>query len=191
MSQWKGTIPWYLTALAAIPMLLTWPDPESVAEPGQTAVVSENPVTVNVPLIEDGTYWIVARHSGMVIEAPGCSMLAGTIMAMWPKNPEPSQRWRVKNLGNDVITLTNVQSNLLLEVTAGSSQRHAPVDQMPDTGADSQRWRVVPVGDGYFQLVNLMSGQALDVNSGSTNPGAQVDQFPYHPVPWEQWGFMH
>jgi lysophospholipase L1-like esterase len=148
------------------------------------------------PLIPDGTYSLVVRNSGegttpLVLDDPGQSTASGTVMDVWTLNEGDNQHWKLSNLGNNIVSLTNVLSNLVLEAAGGSTAAGAGVDQAPSTGATSQQWQLVSAGDGWFEVINVASGDSLDVTGGSTTPGTSVVQWPYHDAIWEQWTFVH
>lgn len=141
-------------------------------------------------LIADGTYRLVDSNSGKALDDPAYSTTAGAAMEIYAINSGTNQRWTVRNLGNNIITLTNNASNQLLDVTGSSQTAGALVVQQPTSGRTSQQWRVTPLAGGKFELVNVNSGMALDVKGGSTANQTKVGQWPYHGTAWEQWTFQ-
>jgi lysophospholipase L1-like esterase len=150
-------------------------------------------VPPNTPLIQDGTYEIVVRNSGegntpLVVDDTGQSTTSGTAQEIWTLNAGPNQKWQLKNIKPNVVSLINQLSGLALEVAGGASG--AAVDQAPFTGATSQEWQILAAGNGWFELLNVESGQSLDVTGGSTTPGTPLIQFPYQSGPNQQWSFV-
>ena len=71
-------------------------------------------------LIANGTYVITSAYSGQAIDDPGFSTKSGQDMQQYTVNNGTNQQWKVSNLGSNIITLSNVASGQLLEVTGAS-----------------------------------------------------------------------
>jgi hypothetical protein len=110
-------------------------------------------------------------------------------MEIYAVNNGTNQQWAVTNLGNNVVTLTNGASGMLLDVAGASTTASASVDQQPSTGQTNQQWKVVSVGGGAYELLNVGSGMALDVSGGRNDNGTPIHQYPYQGNPWQQWTF--
>ncbi len=154
---------------------------------GQLCVYGEL-VTTN--LIPNGNYVIVSANSGLAMEDPGFSTTHGKTMVTYTVNNGTNQQWRVTNLGNNVITLTNVSSGQLLDVVAASKSNSALVDQWPANGQTNQQWHVISVGGGRYELISVNSGLALDVTGGNNANGTKLNQYTYRGNPWQQWTFQ-
>jgi Ricin-type beta-trefoil lectin domain-like/PQQ enzyme repeat len=139
------------------------------------------------PLIADGIYEIVCRHSNMVVDDTAKSRTAGTVQEQWTSNDGANQQWKVTNLSPNVVSIINQASNMALDVDGGSTADSALVVQNPYTGARSQQWTVSAVGSGFVEIQNLNSGKALDVYGGVMTAGAKLDQYPYKAAAWQQW----
>ncbi len=140
-------------------------------------------------LIPDGTYTLTNRYSGLVIDDPGYSTKPNTVMVQWTDHSGPNQKWVLKNLGNNVVSLVNASSGQSLEVTGGSKANSALVDQNPYQGNTWQQWQITSVAAGYYELTNVNSGLALDNDGQSKTAGAKIDQYPYRGNSWQQWSF--
>ncbi len=154
---------------------------------GQLCVYGELPTT---NLIPNGTYAIVSPFSGTVVDNPASSTKQGQVMEIYTQNNGTNQQWTVKNLGNNIITLTNGASGQLLEVTGQSTGNSALVDQFPANNQTNQQWRVVSLGGGTYELINVNSGEALDIDGASKANQTQLDQYPYQGNTWQQWTFQ-
>ncbi len=110
-------------------------------------------------------------------------------MIQYTPNNGDNQKWKLNNLGNNIVTLTNVASGQVLEVTGASKANSALVDQYPYQGKPWQQWKIISVGGGYYEVTNVNSGQALDDDGQSGTAGAKIDQYPYKGVTWQQWSF--
>jgi hypothetical protein len=141
------------------------------------------------PLVPDGIYEIISRYTGMAVDDPDSAKTAGTIQQQWTVNNGANQKWKLTNLGLNVVTLVSDASNLALDVANESKANSAFIDQSVFSDARSQLWTISSVGGGFFKLINVNSGQALDIYQGSTARGARLDQYPYKNVAWQQWSF--
>jgi regulation of enolase protein 1 (concanavalin A-like superfamily) len=106
-----------------------------------------------ISLIPNGTYVITSVYSGLVIDDPGSTN--GQVMQQYTRNGGANQQWRVNNLGNNVITLTNGASGQLLDVAGASKANGALVDQYPANGQTNQQWNVISLGSGNFELTSV------------------------------------
>ena len=145
--------------------------------------------TAQPPLVPDGIYEIISRYSGMAVDDPNFAKGPGTIQQQWTVNDGANQKWKLTNLGLNVVTLISEASNLALDVAGGSSANSAWVVQNTFSDARSQLWSIAPVGGGFFRLINVNSGEALDIYQGTTTRGTRLDQYPYKNVAWQQWSF--
>lgn len=215
--SWHATVPGILYAYNATDMSLLWTNEQNASRDdcgnyakfvaptvangkvylpsfgtastasGQVCVYGQLP---SANLIADGTYLVVDSNSGNVLDDPGSSKTAGTVMQVYAVNRGANQRWTVQNLGNNVITLTNAASGMVLEVPNSSKVNGTYTGQNVANGQTNQQWRVTPLSSGKFELANVNSGQSLDVDAGSKASKAKVGQYPYHGVAWEQWSFQ-
>ena len=146
--------------------------------------------TSGASLIPNGTYVLTSVHSGLALGDPGSSTVSGTDMEQLTVTSAANQQWTVNNLGNNVITLTNVVSADRLEVYKASKSAGGLVDQWPANSCTCQQWTVVSLGSGNFELTNVNSGLALDVVGGATTSGAGIDQQTYNSSSSQQWIFI-
>ena len=148
-----------------------------------------NPPSAN--LIPDGTYYVQSVQSNLVLDIPGLSTAPGKVVQQYTQNNGKNQQWKLKNLGSNVVSLTNVSSNLVLDVVGASKANSALVDQATSVANQiSQQWTVTTTGSGSFVLTNKNSGLALDVDGGGVAVGERIDQYPYNNQTWQQWRFL-
>lgn len=76
--------------------------------------------------------------------------------------------------------LMNYHSGKALNVTAGSLDNSAVVEQYGYDSWTSQKWTFEEVEDGYYRIVNKNSGKVLDVNELSVEAGAACIQYDYN-----------
>ncbi len=86
--------------------------------------------------------------------------------------------------------LVNVNSGLVLDVSAASTAAGGLIVQSTNSGATSQQWQLVSAGSGYYNLVNRNSGLVLEVPALSTTAGTQLDQRSSNGGANQQWQFV-
>jgi pectate lyase len=88
----------------------------------------------------------------------------------------PSQAAVVPVAGG-AYTLTVAKSGMCLDVTGGSVDNGALLQQWGCSGAGWQQFRLVSQGSGRYNLVSVNSGRCVDVPSGSTVSGTRLQQW--------------
>ncbi len=127
--------------------------------------------------IAEGTYRLVARHSGKALEAAGTANGSG--VQQFTVNQNTSQQWNITHLGGGQYRITNVQSGRVLDIASSSMNNGASVQIWNYNGGDNQKFAFIPTGDGYYRISPAHSAKALDVNNSSTQDGASVIQWRY------------
>jgi len=138
-------------------------------------------------LIPNGTYTIACRSSGFLCDDFGNETKNGTIVDQWPANGDNNQQWVLINQGSNIVTLTSVHSNLLMEVVKSSTANGGLIDQSASTGGTNQKWKVASAGSGYYTLTNDKSSKVLDDPGFSTTEGIQLDQWSANGGTNQQW----
>uniref|UniRef100_UPI0006E22C7C alpha-L-fucosidase n=1 Tax=Streptomyces graminilatus TaxID=1464070 RepID=UPI0006E22C7C len=125
-----------------------------------------------------GTFRLVNRKSGKVLDVSGASTADGGAAIQWPSSGGTNQQWRLVPNTDGSFRLSNVRSGKVLESPGGSAQG-AALDQWTDNGGDNQSWKLVPSAtSGYHQIVNVRTGWCVDVKDASTADGAAIIQWP-------------
>lgn len=144
-------------------------------------------VTVNGGLIADGTYQIVARHSGKALDAAGSAN--NTNVLQYEYWGGANQQWVVTHLGNNVYTLVGAQSGRALDAVGTGDGGNV---QLYDYwGGANQEWTILPTSGGYYRLTPTHApSMSLDVNAISTADGANVQIWTYLGGNNQQWTFQ-
>jgi len=130
---------------------------------------------IGTAVVADGTYRIIARHSGKALDVYGEATTDGSNVDQWAYDGGNNQRWALTNLGGNVYNIIGVQSSKALEVATTSTADDTNVDIRTYTGAANQRWTISALSGGYFRLTPVSSsGSALDVGGISLADGANV-----------------
>ncbi|MEJ2852310.1 MULTISPECIES: glycosyl hydrolase family 95 catalytic domain-containing protein [unclassified Saccharothrix] len=92
----------------------------------------------------DGSFRLVARHSGRVLNSPGGSG-QGIQLEQWQDTSSDNQWWRLVDAGGGYHRIVNVRNGLCVDVESGSTADGARVIQWPATGGTNQQWQIVTV----------------------------------------------
>ncbi|MDX3452618.1 RICIN domain-containing protein [Streptomyces sp. ME02-8801-2C] len=124
-----------------------------------------------------GTFKVVNRKSGKVLDVNGASSADGAAVIQWPSTGGTNQQWKLLANTDGSYRLSNVRSGKVLDSPGGSAQG-AALDQPSDTDSGNQWWNLVPATSGYYRLVNVGNGWCADVKDASTADGAAIVQWP-------------
>ncbi|MES2571962.1 MAG: RICIN domain-containing protein, partial [Verrucomicrobiota bacterium] len=131
----------------------------------------------NQATVANGVYQIVARHSGLCLDAFGST--DGSSVGQWTSHGESNQRWRLTNVGENQYKIEEQRSFRALDVAGWSTQNGGAVHLWNYGGGANQKWTLTPTSSGYYKIESVHSGKALDVAEVSTSPGALVHQWIY------------
>ncbi|MFC0513023.1 RICIN domain-containing protein [Mucilaginibacter angelicae] len=141
-------------------------------------------------LIANGTYKIVNRNSGLVLEATGQGTGNGTAIEQWSYNGGDNQKWVVTNLGGNTYKIIGVQSGRSLDVNGQSLIDGAAIQLYDYNGGDNQKWTITPTTGGYVTISGVQSGKLAEVEGQSTAAGALVKQWTSNGGTNQQWIFQ-
>ena len=123
----------------------------------------------------------LTRSSGAVLAALAL-MLASCGQTPAPsKSPLEGQLTTQALPTNGTYKLLNMLSGKALDVSGGSLENGARVQQWTDNGTSAQQWNFERVSDGSFKIKNVGSGKVLDMSAASSENGAALTQ-------WDDYG---
>ncbi|MCL7380486.1 glycoside hydrolase N-terminal domain-containing protein [Streptomyces sp. 35G-GA-8] len=135
-----------------------------------------------------GTFRVINRASGKVLDVADESTGNGASVIQWPWSGGANQKWRLLPNYDGSFRLANVNSGKVLDNPGASTDHGRPLDQWTDTDAPNQWWNLLPGGtEGHYQLVNGTSGLHADVENGSTADGARIVQMPFRGSAGQEW----
>ncbi|MFJ9381136.1 RICIN domain-containing protein [Streptomyces sp. NPDC101455] len=144
-------------------------------------------VTPGTSTTLSGTYQLVNRKSGDLMDASGAGTADGTPVVQWTSNGGSNQQWKVSLKSDGYYTITGIASGKPLTVPKASPVAGTPTQLWTaDSGAD-QEWSITSYADGYVAVENRASGFLLDVSGGSTSRGAAILQWPATNGTNQQW----
>ncbi|MFD4370609.1 RICIN domain-containing protein [Streptomyces sp. NPDC058486] len=135
-----------------------------------------------------GTYRLVNRAGGKVLDVADESTGNGAAVIQWPWSGGANQRWRLWPNYDGSFRLSNVHSGKVLDNPGASTTAGQALDQWTDTDAPNQWWKLVPAGtSGGYHLVNGSSGMYAAVENGATSDGARIVQAPADGTAGQEW----
>jgi aryl-phospho-beta-D-glucosidase BglC (GH1 family) len=142
-------------------------------------------------IVPNGTYKIIARHSGKALDVNGGGTADGSNVIQWTYGGGNNQRWTLTHLGNNVYSIIGVQSGKALEVSNWGTGNGANVQIWTYGGGTNQKWTITATSGGYYRLTPThATNMALDVNGASTADGANVQIWTYGGGNNQQWTFQ-
>lgn len=144
---------------------------------------------VNLPVsggpVANGTYKVIARHSGKGLDVAGTANAAN--VRQWTYASGANQKWTLTHLGSSQYQILGVQSGRALQVAGSSTSNGANVDISDWLNTSNQKWTLTATSGGYYRVNAVHSGKALDVSGASTADGANVHQWTYSGGNNQQW----
>ncbi|MFB7950092.1 RICIN domain-containing protein [Kitasatospora phosalacinea] len=134
-----------------------------------------------------GSYRLVNRGSGQVLDVANQATWDGAAVVQWPWNGGANQQWRLLPGYDGSFRLVNAHSGKVLDDPGSSPAPGQALDQWTDTRSPNQWWTLVPAATaGHYKLANVSSGLYLDV-AGSTADGAPAVQLAAGGAAGQEW----
>ena len=137
---------------------------------------------------EDGYYSIISKLSGINVEVSNSKTLNGTNVQMNFENNELNQKFIFSKayegtkgiIENGIYEITTkLASNMLLDISEGSTKEGANVQIWADANEKQQKFEFVYIGDGLYKILSVKSGKALTVSTTNSS-FANVYQSTYN-----------
>lgn len=145
----------------------------------------------------NGTYMLVNRRSGKVMEVQNGSKASGSLITQSSNKKKEYQQWHVKPVSSRVggdfsyFSITAVHNNKSLDVLDWSVNDGAGIilyDHSPSNS--NQQWYLDYAGDGWFYIRSRHSSLCLQVAQFSTADGAVIQQGKKTGANSQQWRFL-
>jgi hypothetical protein len=150
-----------------------------------TLTFTRDPFVANT--VSNGTYKIIARHSGKALDVLNNGTANGSNVQQWASNNCVCQQWTLAHQGSGRYSVTGVGSGKMLDVNGNSTADGANVQIWTSTNGNNQRFTFLPAGNGYYRINAVHSGKCLDVAGASTADGGNVQQWTYLAGANQQW----
>ena len=138
-------------------------------------------------VLADGVYAFASAVGGdHLLEIAGGSTADGGNAQLFRNNRHSTQRWKVTHDAKGYITLTNMRSGKVLDVTGGFSGANA--QQYYVSGSAGQRWIAVAGVDGSLVFHSaLKTDLVLDVAGGANKNNANVQIYRQNGTKAQRW----
>ena len=141
--------------------------------------------------IANGTYRIIARHSGKALDAYGNQTTNGTQIIQWAYSGGNNQRWTVTDRGSGQYSIVGVQSGRAVDVNNWGTANGTKVQLWDYFGGTNQKFTLAATSGGYYRITPThATGSCLDVAGISTADGALVHLWQWLNGNNQQWAFQ-
>ena len=144
-------------------------------------------------IVANGTYKIIARHSGKALDATGNATTNGTQIIQWTYGGGNNQRWTVAARGGGEYSIIGVQSGRCLEISGSGTANGTKVQLWDYLGGNNQKHFFGPTSSGNYRIQPAhlnAAGSCLDVSGASTADGALVQLWQWLDGNNQQWSFQ-
>jgi hypothetical protein len=136
----------------------------------------------------NGTYKLIARHSGKAMDAYGWGTGNGTQIAQWSYGGGNNQRWTRTDRGSGQYSIVGVHSGKGLDINGWSSANGAKVQLWDYYGNANQKFTFTATDSGYYRITPThATGSCLDVSGISTADGANIHLWQWGGGNNQQW----
>jgi Ricin-type beta-trefoil lectin domain-like len=140
--------------------------------------------------VGNGTFYIVNRMSGKVLDVSGNKTADGSSVVQYGGAGVANQKWTLAQLSGGYYSIIGVQSSKGLQINQASTADGGQLTIGTYTSALEQQWQFTSVGNGYYRIINRNSGKDLDVYNQSVEDNANVVQWGYWGGENQQWALV-
>jgi hypothetical protein len=141
--------------------------------------------------VANGTYKIIARHSGKGLDALNQGTANGTQIEQWTYWGGAGQKWTVTDRGSNQKSIIGVQSGRAIEVSNWGTANDTKVQLWDWANGTNQKYTFTATSGGYYRITPVhATGSCLDVAGVSTADGAFVHLWTYGGANNQQWAFQ-
>lgn len=142
--------------------------------------------------ISDGWYYIKNINSQKYLDVSGAKDYNGANVIQYQGNGKANQKWYVRNLGNNIVTIQcGMSGGRMLDVENGTNADGTNIRIWAANGASAQQFKVTKSSDGIYSLLTETSGEskAVDVYGWSKEDGGNINQWSYNGLACQQFKF--
>lgn len=138
--------------------------------------------------ISDGLYIIEpALSPELVLEIQNDSLENKGNAALGQKTGDFRQAFYIESCGEDVYTVRNYYSGLVLDVMGGMSANGTNIQQYQSNGSAAQKWKIAANKDGTVTFTCAKNGKAMDVAGGKAAAGTNVRIYSVNGTAAQSW----
>ncbi len=126
----------------------------------------------------DGTYAIIASHSGKALDVYEWGTTDGTNICQWDYWEGECQQFIIEPVDDEWHRITPViATDQALDVYDVSTDNGANINTWEYWGGYGQQFKFQSAGTGLWRIINRNSDKCFDVEDASTEDGANVQQW--------------
>jgi arabinan endo-1,5-alpha-L-arabinosidase len=143
--------------------------------------------TVSRDWLAAGRYLVKNQNSGLVLDASGCTGVAGQQVAQGTASGLACQQWDFTALGNGYYKITNALGGLALDVINCAPDAGTKLQLWPSNGLTCQQYVLERASNGDYIFTSATGNNVLEVPNCSTTPGQQVGLWYYNGFGCQRW----
>jgi len=143
--------------------------------------------TVSRDWLAAGRYTAKNQNSGLVLEASGCTGVAGQQVAQGTPAGLTCQQWDFTALGNGYYKITNALGGLALDVINCLPDAGTKLQLWPSNGLVCQQYVVERASNGDYIFTSATGNNVVEVPNCSTTPGQQLGLWYYNGFGCQRW----
>ena len=130
---------------------------------------------ISIPNLDDGLYLIRTKQSPDYAISVVSAEKGANVEINPADTKDRLQQFLVRYESEGYYTITNVESELNVDVCEASTEVKTNIQQWTPNGTRAQSWQFVPAGDGSYYLVSKLSAKrAADISVGSPGKGVNL-----------------
>lgn len=138
--------------------------------------------------VANGTYKLIARHSGKAMDASGAGTANGTQIIQWTYHSGANEQWTITSLGGGLYSIIGVQSGKSIDINNWGTANGTKVQLWDYLGGTNQKFYFNATSGGYYEISpSHATGSCLDVSGASTADGANVQLWQWLNGNNQQW----
>ncbi|MBN8886215.1 MAG: RICIN domain-containing protein [Rudaea sp.] len=133
--------------------------------------------------VPGASYYLVAAHSGKVLEIKDKATQNGAIVQQGDAKPyldSSHQQWEFLLNSERIYVIRSKLVDRVLDIEAASKDDAAKVHMWGWHGVDHERFRIVDAGDGTFYLEAVHSGKVIEIYGEEKGAGHPAKQYRNH-----------
>lgn len=125
--------------------------------------------------ITSSTFYLVAKHSGKVLDIFNESVGNKANVQQYEKHNKANQQFKFESAGGKYHFIKNVGSGKYLEVANGKAVAGTNVWQYKKNATDAQKWYLKQADHGYYYIVSKLDNKLiLNIKGAKTTDGANL-----------------
>lgn len=133
---------------------------------------------VSAATISDGVYEIKSAIADKMVDVADGKTKNKTNVQLYTSNSTASQKWQVKEVGNDYYEITTLlDTDKALDVDDAGKKSGTNVQIYKKNGTNAQKWRLKYAGDGYYYIISKCNDLYLDVDGASSKNGTNIQMY--------------